>query len=294
MNKAIIVWILLSMIWGSTWIFIKLGLAHLPPFTFAGLRFLIASSILWVIVAVRKRPIPKAGRDWLLLAWTGLIAIALNYGLVFWGETRINAGLASVLQATIPAFGLIIAHYQLPGERITSRRLAGVLIGIAGVGIIFADQMRIDGAPAIQGCFALLVSSICVAYINVFVKLHCQKIDSTTLAAGQMSFGTVPLLMAGLIFEGNPARHDWSPMAVASLGYLALVGSALAFMLYYWMIMKIEVTRALLISLVIPVIALLFGWIVLGERITWTIAAGSLAILSGISLIIVQRRIRIR
>lgn len=293
MNRAIIVWILLSLIWGSTWIFIKLGLGDLPPFTFAGIRFLIASSILWVIVAGRRRPLPSTGLDWLRLAWTGLIAIAINYGLIFWGETRINSGLASVLQATIPAFGLVIAHFRLPGERITARRLAGVLIGISGVGLIFADQMVIEGKAALQGCIALLVSSICVAYVNVFVKAKCQKIDSTVMAAGQMTFGTVPLLLIGAALEGNPFRLRWTPMALVSLGYLALVGSAVAFMLYYWMITKIEITRALLISLVIPVIALLIGWIVLGERITWTIAAGSLAIISGISLIIVQRRVTI-
>ncbi len=293
MNRAIIVWILLSLIWGSTWIFIKLGLGDLPPFTFAGIRFLIASSILWVIVAGRRRPLPSTRLDWLRLAWTGLIAIAINYGLIFWGETRINSGLASVLQATIPAFGLIIAHFRLPGERITARRLAGVMIGISGVGLIFADQMVIEGKAALQGCIALLVSSICVAYVNVFVKANCQKIDSTVMAAGQMTFGTIPLLLAGAALEGNPFRLRWTPMALVSLGYLALVGSAVAFMLYYWMITKIEITRALLISLVIPVIALLIGWIVLGERITWTIAAGSLAIISGISLIIVQRRVKI-
>ncbi|HKE06139.1 MAG TPA: EamA family transporter [Blastocatellia bacterium] len=104
MNIPLIVWLILCLIWGSTWIFIKIGLRDLPPFTFAGLRFLLASVILCAIVIVWRRPLPKSGRDWLKLAWVGIISIALNFGLIFWGEQHINSGLAAVLQATIPAF----------------------------------------------------------------------------------------------------------------------------------------------------------------------------------------------
>src|SRR5215467_4583369 len=97
----------------------------------------------------------------------GNVAFALNYGLIFWGEQRINSGLAAVLQAMIPVFGLIFAHYYLPSERITARKLVGVAIGVAGVSLIFYDQMKIEGAAALQGSLALILSSICVSYINV-------------------------------------------------------------------------------------------------------------------------------
>src|SRR5262245_31650393 len=104
MNTPIIVWLILCLIWGSTWIFIKLGLRDLPPITFAGLRFRFASVILWAIVFARRRPLPNNLSDWLKLAWAGIISFALNYGLVFWGEQHINSGLAAVLQAMIPVF----------------------------------------------------------------------------------------------------------------------------------------------------------------------------------------------
>lgn len=290
MNAPLIVWLVLCLIWGSTWIFIKLGLRDLPPFTFAGLRFLLSAAILWAIVIVRRRPLPKSRRDWLRLAWMGGIAFALNYGLIFWGEQHINSGLAAVLQATIPAFGLIFAHYHLPNERLTGRKLGGVGIGVAGVSLIFYDQMKVEGGAALQGCVALLLSSVCVAYSNVYIKARLQHIDSSVIAAGQMAWGVFPLLALGGVLEGDPLAHQWSAQSALALAYLALIGSVLGFMLYFWLVTKIEVTKTMLISLVIPVTALLIGGITLDEKLSWRVAAGSGAILAGIWLIVFQRR----
>jgi drug/metabolite transporter (DMT)-like permease len=290
MNAHLIVWLALCLIWGSTWLFIKLGLRDLPPFTFAGLRFLLSAAILWAIVIAWRRPLPKDWRDWLRLAWMGSIAFALNYGLIFWGEQYINSGLAAVLQATIPAFGLIFAHYYLPNERLTPRKLAGVGIGVAGVSLIFYDQMKIEGDAAMRGCFALLLSSLCVAYSNVYIKARLQHIDSSVIAAGQMGWGFFPLLALGSVLEGAPFDHRWSAQSALALAYLALIGSVLGFLLYFWLVTKIEVTKTMLISLVIPVTALLIGRLTLDETLSWRVAAGSAAILAGIWLIVFQLR----
>jgi len=290
MNTPLIVWLVLCLIWGSTWLFIKLGLRDLPPLTFAGLRFLLAAAILWAIVIAWRRPLPKNWRDWLKLAWVGAISIALNFGLIFWGEQRINSGLAAVLQATIPAFGLIFAHYHLPNERLTARKLAGAVVGIAGVSLIFYDQMKIEGEAALQGCVALLLSSVCVAYSNVYIKARCQHIDPSVISAGQMAWGFIPLLALGSVLEGDPFDLRWSAQSAMALAYLALVGSSLGFLLYFWLVTKMDVTKTMLISLVIPVTALLIGWLALDEKLSWRVAAGSGAILAGIWLIVFQRR----
>src|ERR1700752_4332837 len=117
--KARLVWLVLCVIWGSTWLFIKLGLENLPPITFAGIRFVIACVILFLLIRARGIPLPANRRDWGLLALTGVMSFTLNYGLVFWGEQYISSGLAALLQATLPAFGLVIAHLHLPSERMT-------------------------------------------------------------------------------------------------------------------------------------------------------------------------------
>lgn len=290
MKKPLIVWLFLSLIWGSTWSFIKLGLQDLPPFTFAGLRFLIASAILWAVVIIWRRPLPKNRLDWLKLAWVGCISISLNFGLIFWGEQRINSGLAAVLQATIPAFGLIFAHFHLPNERLTARKLLGASIGIAGVGLIFYDQMKIEGAAALQGSVALLISSVGAAYANVFIKGRLQHIDSSVIAAGQMIWGVFPLLGLAVVYEGNPFGYRLTAQSALALAYLALVGSVLGFLLYFWLVTKIAVTKSMLISLVIPVTALLIGKITLNERLSWRIAAGTASILAGVWLIVFHRR----
>lgn len=289
MRKPVVVWLILSLIWGSTWLFIKLGLRDLPPLTFAGLRFVIAAAVLGALVAGQRRPLPRSRREWLMIFVTGMLAFALNYGLLFWGEQYTSSGLAAVLQAIIPAFGLLIAHHYLPGERITPAKMTGVVWGIAGVALIFSDQIRVEGPMALAGGAAIVVGACGVAYSNVLVKARGLKIDPAVLAAGQMVCGLVPLLAGGALFEGSPLKFHWTAQAVLALCYLALVGSSVAFLLYYWLVRHMDVTKTMLISLVTPVIAVALGMITLGERLTWRVAAGSACIIAGIGLVIFRK-----
>ncbi len=291
MSAPVIVWLLLSVIWGSTWLFIKLGLQDLPPFTFAGVRFVLAASILLPVIVLRRTPLPRERRDWGLILITGLLAFTINYGLLFWGEQRTSSGLAAILQTIIPVFGFIIAHQYLPDERITWSKLGGVGLGIAGVALIFSDQMVEEGRSAFVGSLAIVIGAFCVAYSNVLVKARGGHLDSAVLAAGQMIVGLIPLLLVGIAFEGNPLKFHWSPLALTSLLYLALVGSAVAFMLYYWLVRNMEVTKTMLIPLVTPLIAVVLGRLVLDEGLTWRVATGGAGIMAGIGLII-KRRIK--
>src|SRR5689334_4224905 len=227
--KARLIWLLLCGIWGSTWLFIKLGLADLPPLTFAGIRFVIACAIICLVISVRRIPLPKQRRDWLLLLVTGVLSFSVNYGLIFWAEQHISPGLAALLQATTPAFGLVIAHLHLPAERMTWAKIVGVVLGVFGVGVVFSNQLSIAGGRALAGCVAVVASSVFVAYSNVLIKAHGKKLEPSILAAGQMFFGLIPLLLIGITFEGNPFRFRWTPLALVSLFYLALVGSVIAF-----------------------------------------------------------------
>jgi len=279
----------LCLIWGSTWLFIKLGLSDLPPFTFAGIRFLIASAILIAIIATRGTRLPRKGRDWLLLAITGVIAFTFNYGLLFWGEQYISSGLAALLQSTTPAFGLVMAHFYLPGERITLAKVIGVLMGVAGVSVIFSNQLTVAGPRALAGSAALVLSAVCVAYSNVLVKAYCRDIDSSIIATGQILFGFAPLLVIGISFEGNPLKFHWTVRALVALFYLAIVGTVIAFLFYYWLVHHMDVTKTMLIALVTPVVAVTLGMIVLHEQMNWRTLAGGALIISGISLIVLRR-----
>jgi len=288
--KPRLVWLILCCIWGSTWLFIKVGLEDLPPLTFAGIRFVIACAILLVIIRIRGLQLPRSKSDLKLLAFTGILSFSLNYGLIFWGEQYISSGLAAVLQATIPAFGLVIAHFYLPGERLTWTKLFGVVLGVIGVGIVFSNQLSIAGSKAFAGSVAVVISSAVVAYSNVLVKARGQKLNPAILAAVQMFFGVIPLLMVGIPLEGNPLKFHWTSMAVLELFYLAIVGSVIAFLLYYWLVHNMDVTKSMLIALVTPVVAVILGMIVLQEELSWRTMLGGVLIMLGIGFIVTQRR----
>ena len=288
--KSRLVWLLLCCIWGSTWLFIKLGLQDLPPLTFAGIRFVIAASIIFTMILVRRIPLPNKSRDWIFLAITGVLSFSLNYGLVFWGEQYISSGLAALLQSMLPLFGLIIAHFYLPGERMTLPRIAGVMLGVFGVAVIFSNQLQASGPRALWGSAALVLSAFCAAYANVLVKTYGLNLQPSVLAAGQMLFGLVPLLLIGIPLEGNPLHYHWTPIAVLSLFYLAIVGTVIAFLLYYWLIHNMDVTKTMLIALVTPVAAVMLGMLVLKEEMHWRTLIGGAMIISGLGLNVFRRR----
>jgi len=288
--KARLIWLILCCIWGSTWLFIKIGLDDLPPLTFAGIRFVIACAILVVIIRVRGLQWPRSNSDFKLLAWTGFLSFTVNYGTIFWGEQHISSGLAAVLQATIPAFGLVIAHFYLPGERMTWAKLFGVALGILGVAVVFSNQLTVAGGKAFAGSIAVVVGSGVVAYSNVLVKSRGKHLDPAILAAGQMFFGLIPLLLIGIPLDGNPFKFHWTGRAVIALFYLAIVGSVIAFILYYWLVHNMDVTKSMLIALVTPVVAVVLGMIVLHEQLNWRTLVGGAMIIMGIGFIVLKRR----
>jgi drug/metabolite transporter (DMT)-like permease len=283
--KARLVWLILCVIWGSTWLFIKLGLENLPPITFAGIRFVIACVILFFYIRLRGIALPDNRRDWGLLALTGVLSFSFNYGLVFWGEQHISSGLAAVLQATLPAFGLVIAHFHLPGERMTWSKIFGVVLGFCGVAVVFSNQLAIAGGKALAGCVALVLSALFAAYSNVLVKAYGRRLEPAILSGGQMFFGLIPLLLIGIPLEGNPFQFHWTPTALVALVYLAVVGSVIAFMLYYWLVQNMDVTKTMLISLVTPVVAVVLGMVVLGEDLSWRTIAGGIMIMVGVRFV---------
>src|SRR5687768_11503220 len=246
--KARLVWLILCGIWGSTWLFIKLGLEDLPPITFAGIRFVISCAILFPLVWVRHLALPKTRSEWFLVVGTGVMSFSLNYGLVFWAEQYISSGLAALLQAMLPAFGLILAHIHVPAERMTWVKIAGVVLGVFGVVVVFSNQLAISGRQALAGCVAMVLSAFFAAYSNVLVKTHGRSLNPAIIASGQMFFGLIPLLIFGIAFEGNPLQLRWTTTAIVSLLYLALVGSVIAFLLYYWLMQNMDVTKTMLIS----------------------------------------------
>jgi drug/metabolite transporter (DMT)-like permease len=277
-----LVWLLLATIWGSTWLMIKVGLADLPPVTFAAIRFVVAATPLWAFLALRRRPLRYSRADWRLMIVTGLLTFALNYTLVFWGESHISAGLAAILYTTFPMLGMLQAHWLLPAEPLTARKLGGAVVALAGVAVIFYNQVSLQGPWALAGSVALVVAATGTAYADVIIKGSGSHIEPVTMTAVQMAVSLPPMLTLALIVDGNPFALRWTARAVATLLYLALVGSSLTFVLLYWLIQRMQVTRTMLIPLLSTVIAVTLDAVILGERLHWRTLAGGAGVLAGL------------
>ncbi|MEP7074312.1 MAG: EamA family transporter [Acidobacteriota bacterium] len=288
----IFIWLILCLIWGTTWLFIKVGLEDLPPIGFAAARFLLASVIIFVIIKVQQIPLPKTAKEWRFLALTGILQFAINYSMVFWSEVHITSGLAAVLQATITVFGLILAWFFLPNERITPQKIIAVVIGIIGVTVIFIDQLRVENWMAFLGCVGIVVGAYAAAQASILVKAKGGRMHPASLVFGQMICGLPFIIIYSLMAEGSPLNFHWTWKAVVCVLYLTLLGTIAAFWLYYWLLSKIESTKAMMISLVTPLIAVIVGGIVLGETIPPQTGVGGMLIIASIGLIVFRKRIR--
>ncbi len=286
----IIVWLILCLVWGTTWFFIKIGLEDLPPLSFAAYRFICAGLIIFVIIKVQKIPLPKTKKEWKLVFVTGILQFSINYALVFWSEQHISSGLAAVLQATIPAFGLLLAWFHLPDEKITGRKIAAILLGITGVAIIFAEQLQINSLMAFAGCLAIVFGACAAAEASILTKAFGSGLHPLSLVFGQMVCGILPLFVIGIWKEGNPLNFHWTPRAIISVLYLAVFGTIIAFWLYYWLLRRIESSKAMTISLVTPLVAVIVGSLALSEKLYLQTFLGSVLILGSVGITILRNK----
>ena len=278
-------WLTLCIVWSSTWLVIKIGLRDLPPISYAGIRFVVAVIVLLAVSVGRVRLLPQRRSDYALLGFTGVLMFAVNYGLLFWGELHVSSGLAAVLQATIPIFGMVFAHLMLPDEPMRLQKLAGSLLALGGVAIICARLLDFNGLMAFWGGLGIVFGAAGAAFSNVLLKARVLPVAPAMIAAWQMIFGTAPLLVTGFIVEGNPFRFHWTTLSIFCLLYLAVIGSALAFLLLYWLLPRMTVTNLQTISLITPPGAVALGWAVGGERFSLWSLVGACFVLAGVWMI---------
>jgi drug/metabolite transporter (DMT)-like permease len=280
-----VAWLTLCIVWSSTWLVIKIGLRDLPPISYAGIRFVVAIIVLFAVSVGRVGLSPQRGLDYLLLGFTGVLMFGVNYGLLFWGELHVSSGLAAVLQATIPIFGMLFAHSMLPDEPLQLHKLVGALIAVGGVAIICERLLGFSGFMAFWGGLGIILGAASAAFSNVLLKARAVQLAPAMIAAWQMIFGAVPLLVIGFMVEGNPLKFHWSAVSIFCLLYLAVIGSALTFLLLYWLLPRMTVARLQAISLITPPGAVALGWAVGGETFSiWPLLGGCL-VLAGVWMI---------
>src|SRR5215467_2186571 len=278
-------WVTLCVVWSSTWLVIKIGLRDLPPISFVAIRFLIAIVVLIAVSMGRTHLLPRGRNDYVVLAVTGILMFTVNYTLLFWAELHVSSGLAAVLQATIPIFGMMFAHCMLPDEPLRLPKLGGAMIALGGVTVICGRLLGFNGPLAFWGGVAVVIGAASAAFANVRVKARSMQLAPAMLAAWQMIFGVAPLLLLGFAVDGNPARFHWTSTSVFCLLYLAVIGSALTFLLLYWLLARLTVAQLQSISLITPPGAVIFGWLLGDEAFPLSSLLGAALVLAGVWMI---------
>ncbi len=280
--RALIVWIILSLIWGTTWLGVKIGVAVLPPFTFAGLRFGISALALAALLWWRRNWLPASRAQWKLIFWLGLLQIGLPFALTFWAAQYITSSLTAILFSVHPLFVMVLAHMFVPEEPIQLRRVVAALCGTSGIVAIFSQQLSF-GRDSVAGSLAMVGAALCGALANIIAKRNVQRLDAITNTMWQMLVGAVFLFALAALAE-EPTAIRWTMRAVLALLYLSLIGSATAFVLFYWLIKRVDVTFVSFIPIANTLVATLLGWLVLGEVLGMHTLVGGALILLGVVL----------
>ena len=286
---TIVTWWITCCIWSSIFLFIKLGLRDLTPVTFAAARLLMAIAVFLPVLWLRGSPLPQRAADWSVIAVSGLLILGVNYGLLFWGAQYIPSGLTAVLTAVTPAFALIFGHFLLDDEPFTFKALGAIAIGIGGVAIISADQLHVAGTRALFGALAVVGGAAAVGFSYVYIKARARtRVRPEVLTCGQMLCAVGPMCVLAAVREGNPLQQNWTLLAFGCVLYLAAAGSVGATWLNYWLLERMSATAVLSMALVEPLIAVLLGAVLLGERVSLNAALGGTLVLCSIFMITIS------
>ena len=269
-----------SLLWGSGWLFIKLGVSSMPPFLFAGVRGILAGLILLALVR-RQRQVWPQRRELVLLFAVGILMTGVCNGLVFWGQARLTSSTAALLYCGMPFFTAIFSHFLLANEKLNAVRVTGLLLGFAGVWLVLSTQHLDAGAGATDGKVAILLSAVLWALSLVLNKRLLPDTNSIMMTGVQLLAGGLFLLPLSLMTENVAAVHV---SVVAALDFLMLLfgQGIVAYLCYYYLLSKVGPTNVALLSFVTPTIAVILGVVIMGERPYWQMAAGIVLVAAGI------------
>jgi drug/metabolite transporter (DMT)-like permease len=274
---------LLVLIWSSTWVAIKIGLEDCPPLLGAGIRFAAAGLVLLAVAAASGRSLRTDAR---LAAILALMPFALAYGLVYWGEQYIPSGLAAVLFGVLPLYTAVLSAAFLPDAPLRARLVTGVLIALGGLALAFAESADTgDAELALAGAAALAVAPLGASVGNVSLKLRAAKLDAVALNGWGMLGGGLLLLAASAAGE-SWGEAAWTAEAVGSIAYLALLGSAIPFVVLTVLLRHLSAQAMSFLAMLLPFGALVFGAALYSEAITARALAG--AALVAVGLLIAQ------
>jgi drug/metabolite transporter (DMT)-like permease len=298
--------LLLSIIWGSSYLFIKIGLDEgMTPFTLVAIRTILGTAFLALVMRWQGARLPRSGSTWLHMGIVGMTNIVIPYALITWGELSISSGMAGILTAMVPLFTVVLAAVVLRDEPVTPSRAIGLAVGFAGVIVLALPSLDSaaggEGTLAVVGMLAVCLSAVSYAIAAVYTRKRlsgkpvmvardgsARAPTPLEISFGQVFVGMIAITLLAVVFErpdGGLLALPQSPAAVLSMVWLGLLGTGVAFLLYFAIIGRWGATRATLIAYVMPVVAIVLGFIVLGERLVPVEMIGAVLIIGGVILV---------
>lgn len=275
--------LLLSVLWGCSFFFVGVSVQEIPPLFIVLCRVGIAAVVLLLVVHLRGFEMPHSLRTWGAFLVMGAFNNVIAFGLITWGQTQIESGLASILNATAPIFSVLLAHYVTRQERITANKLAGVLVGWCGVTVLIGESLLYAPGDQVVAQLAVLGGTFSYSYAAFYAK-RLEGLRPIVIAAGTLCGSTIIMIPVVTIFE-EPWAVMPSAEALFSIGGLGIVSTAIAYTVYFRALATVGPTNLLLATFLLPVNAIWLGVIGLGENLAWNAFAGMALILSGLVLI---------
>ncbi|GBD91710.1 putative inner membrane transporter YedA [bacterium BMS3Abin04] len=273
--------ILICLLWGSTWLAIRIGLDAFPPMFAAGLRFSLASVFILIFMLLQGVSIQKDKLSVKLYLIMGFFSFVVPFGLVYWAEQYIPSGLASILFGSFPFFVIIYSKMALPHDSVDIFKIIGVTIGFLGIVIIFSDDFSLNFTLNLWGMLAVVLSAAMQGGIAVIIKKYGNHLNPLSMNLIPLLIGGIVLLFLGIMFE-DTADIVYKTPAVLSVVYLAFFGTLMTFTIYYWLMKRMNVVILSLSAFITPIIAVLIGWLFAAEKLSERDIMGSSLVLIGI------------
>jgi drug/metabolite transporter (DMT)-like permease len=259
----------MSVLWGGSFFFVGIAVNELPPLTIVLLRVGLAAAMLGVVLRLLGLHLPRARAAWLAFFGMGLLNNVIPFCLIVWGQTQIASGLAAILNAATPLFTVVVAHILTEDEKITRNRLAGVLIGLAGVVVTIGPSALRHIGTGVLAQLAVLGAALSYAFAAVFGRRFARMgIVPMATASGQVTASMTMLLPLALLVERPWTLPMPGTVTIAAILGLAALSTALGYVLYFRILASAGATNLLLVTFLIPVSAILLGALVLGERLS--------------------------
>lgn len=257
---------LIGLIWGASFLSIRIALDEVPVITSVFHRVFWASLVLWSVIFALRFPIPRDPRVWFGFLVMGLLNNVIPFGLMAWGQLYIESGLTSILNATTAIFGVIVAALIFPDERLTPRKIIGVALGFTGVAMAIGLNQLLSFDLRSTAQIAVLAGTVSYALASAWARLRLTDLPPQIAAAGMLTASTVIMFPAALIFDG-PIRFDLQPITWLAIGYYSITATACAYLLYYRVLAMAGAGNLMLVTLLIPPVAIVLGAVILDEAL---------------------------